>query len=191
MPNDLVCPTCNRVYPWQVPREKCSTCGYYFTRGTCYVCREYKDELWHGGCKECKKIGNRNWMRRAASNANDEYDAWVASICAVPKPVRLLTEDEWDRICNYFKGCALCGAMEIESRILYVPGHRGGVYTKFNVLPVCEKCATSYKQQANYKGNPFENLWFQYTAEKRRRLESLKKYLHNMLEEYNDESRSI
>lgn len=190
MIENITCPTCGHVYPWQVPRSMCRYCKTEFTRGTCYVCREYKDHIRHGKCRECSNEINSRSSKRQAANAAQEYAEWVNKITSVPKPLKTLTEDDWLYACSYFNGCAICGEDTIDARVLFVPGHRGGTYTMYNVIPACEKCATAHNQTAAYKNNPFSALYGKYTRANRERLETLKKYLQERLVEY-DKRNSI
>lgn len=188
MPSDITCPKCGRVYPWQVPREFCQSCRTELLQGTCYVCREYSDAIRHGKCMDCSREINRRYIRRRRARANDEYAEWVTMISNVPRPIRALTEEEWRAVCVHFKGCALCGKYEIEARLLFVPAHRGGTYTKFNVIPGCEKCATAFNQTVKAKGNPMHTATTAYSSAQLARLEEIKKYLKERFDEYGQET---
>lgn len=159
MPENIVCPTCGREYPWQVPREYCQSCKTEFTRGTCYVCRTYREDLRHGKCKDCCRDISRQCIARKRADSNNNYAGWVKKINSVPAPIHTLTEDEWLEACRYFGGCALCSKPQIETRLMYVPAHRGGKYTMYNMVPACEDCATSYKQTVKARGNPFTRVY--------------------------------
>lgn len=191
MPSNLICPKCGREYPWQVPRSNCSTCGTEFTRGVCYVCRVWKDKLWHGQCGDCLAVSKAKYYKKTMGDLDDIYNGWIDKVSAVPKPVKLITEEEWDNACRYFKGCALCDEPQIEARILYIPLYQGGSYTKFNVVPVCEKCATSYRVATRQKTNPYRVMWMDRTKATKERFKNIADYLANMLEVYNDENRSV
>jgi hypothetical protein len=111
--------------------------------------------------------------------ATADYKDWIKMITSLPKPVKPLTEDEWIKACSYFKDCAYCGAQQIEARVLFIPGYKGGMYSKFNVVPCCEKCATSIKNSNKAKSTPFSvdrmEPW---------RLKKITDYLEEQFNEY-------
>ena len=78
-------------------------------------------------------------------------------ISKVRKPIKTLTEDEWIRACAHFGSCATCGASSIDARGMFIPFKFGGRYAAWNIIPLCDKCATAIKFQHNpfirYKPN--------------------------------------
>lgn len=181
MIENIKCPKCGHEYPWQVPREYCRFCRTELTRGTCYLCKQYNDRIRHGKCQACSNKLNVKSVQRSAARAKSEYAEWLEKI-KVPKPIVPLSEDDWIRACSYFGGCALCDSDQIDARLLFVPGSRGGTYTMFNVIPACEKCATALRQAASYKGDPFSvrNIGGTYKP----RLTKIRAYLQERLDEY-------
>lgn len=184
MPENLICPKCGREYPWQVPREYCLTCKTEFRRGTCYVCRQYSEDIRIGKCYKCSLVINRKYSKRIRDKANAEYEAWTEMVSTMPKPVKSFTEADWIKACVFFKGCALCDSPQIEARALFIPAHRGGAYTMYNVIPLCEKCATSYGQSIRSKTNPFYNATANYSAVQLKRLARMRGYLKERYDEY-------
>jgi hypothetical protein len=123
-------------------------------------------------------------MKRKRDAADIEYSDWLHKLRAIPRPYKTLTEDEWIAACQHFNGCAVCREDKIDAKMLFVPAHRGGPYTCYNVVPVCEKCATAHRLSIKVKGNPFHRLFNEYSRAKKDYLENIKQYLKERLEEY-------
>lgn len=193
MPDNLICPKCGAVYPWQKPRDKCRYCKTRFTRGTCAICHEYSDKVNRGYCTKCKAKSDIAYLRRNKAKATEEYLDWLNTISQVPAPLRTLTEEDWDYACRYFGGCAICGKPEIEARVYYVPRGLGGSYTMYNIVPVCEKCAMTYNQVLRDAtvSNPFKAVYGQYHAENRHRVDKVKSFLKERYEEYVRQAKSV
>jgi hypothetical protein len=80
------------------------------------------------------------------------YAEWKSRIAEVPKDYPPLTEEQWMEVVKHFNGCAMCGSEDISTRGYFVPFKEGGRYCDWNIIPLCEKCATTIK----YKPNPFK-----------------------------------
>jgi hypothetical protein len=92
------------------------------------------------------------WRAKRIATVEEKYAKWLEQITAAPfKP---LTEEQWLKACRYFGGCALCDTPEIEARGYFIQFKQGGRYTAWNILPLCELCATELKKQLN----PFRRL---------------------------------
>lgn len=69
--------------------------------------------------------------------AVDYERAWRMVIAAAPKIIA--TEDDWQKACTFFNGCAFCGG-KIEVRAMYFPAMLNGKHTPWNVIPLCGTC---------------------------------------------------
>ena len=72
------------------------------------------------------------------------YDAWLEKVKAVPKDYPTLTEAQWLEACRHFDGCARCYSRDIDTRGFFVGAKLGGRYCDWNVIPLCEKCASNW-----------------------------------------------
>ena len=92
-----------------------------------------------------------NSTKRAnfAAKFQNKFDRWLDLIKQVPKPLKTLTEDEWIAACRYFGKCATCGNESIDARAFFITFALGGRYAAWNVIPVCDKCATALRRQQN------------------------------------------
>jgi hypothetical protein len=75
-------------------------------------------------------------------------------IAKIPEPYTYITNDQWLETCAHFKGCALCGEDEtgnrgIDARGYFITPQEGGKYCVWNVIPMCEYCATAQRTQPN------------------------------------------
>ncbi len=136
-----------------------------FTEGYCKVCGKPSDKLRIDTpvCPDCFRIRSRHYhrndsvenknrlarglIRRVRAKAEIQYTEWITKLTSVD--THTLTEDEWLAACTYFKGCAICGGVDISARSYFIPFAAGGRYNACNVLPCCEQCATSLKKQPN------------------------------------------
>lgn len=72
------------------------------------------------------------------------HDAWIAKVQAVPKDYPTLTEAQWLEACQHFDGCARCHNKDIDARGFFIGTKLGGRYCDWNVIPLCEKCASNW-----------------------------------------------
>lgn len=79
-----------------------------------------------------------------------EYERnWRLVLAAAPKVI--LTEEEWQRACIFFNGCAFCGN-RIEVRAMYFPALLNGSHVPWNVIPLCSECMKiHYRGRQNSK----------------------------------------
>jgi hypothetical protein len=63
-------------------------------------------------------------------------------------PTEPLTETQWLKTCQYFKGCSICGKNDIQLRNYLIPRSKGGRYVVGNMLPLCGVCANSFRLQS-------------------------------------------
>lgn len=79
----------------------------------------------------------------------DDFNVWLEKIKAVPKEYPTLTEQQWLDACKFFDGCARCDSHDVDTRGFFVGASLGGRYCDWNVIPLCEKCASTWKLDAN------------------------------------------
>lgn len=157
------CPKCGWIYPLDYPELRCRFCGTKFNIRRCARCGEIKDTSGAKYCKECARELNREksrryykehnyesvYYRRIKEQQQKQLSDWLALINRVQPPLKTLTEDEWLTACRYFDKCAFCKTDEISARGFFIPYKMGGRYAAWNVLPVCEQCATVLKRLDN------------------------------------------
>lgn len=156
------CPKCGWVYPITYPEVSCRFCGTRFKKGFCDGCGKYDDIRYGRLCTKCysRKImdntttaqATAKWQRRYArrrQEKEDVFDEWLAAIARVPKPLQTLTQAEWVAACKHFGHCALCGQDSIDARGMFVAYALGGRYAAWNIIPICDKCATALKHIQN------------------------------------------
>ena len=95
-------------------------------------------------CKACKQKYKQRLRDEYLDRLDEQFNEWLEKIRSVPKDYPSLTEAQWIEACNRFGGCARCGSEDIDSRGFFVGAQLGGRYCDWNVIPVCEKCATSW-----------------------------------------------
>jgi hypothetical protein len=78
------------------------------------------------------------------------FEEWRAKVMKVPKSYPTLTEDQWLAAVKYFNGCALCESETVDTRWYFIPFKLGGRYCDWNIIPVCDKCATKVRVNPNY-----------------------------------------
>lgn len=163
-----VCPNCKWEYPATYTYNNCRFCKTEFNMRTCPQCGEFKpmSEFIRGSnghiqsyCRTCKTA---QWkaddtrqkkdtrMARFVTKERDACDAlfkdWLARSTIAYKP---MTEQQWLEACNHFNGCALCDNDHIEVRQYFINFKDGGMYTAWNMYPICGKCATRIRLIAN------------------------------------------
>lgn len=161
--NTKTCKKCGWVYPITQRGSKCKICGEPFDIVVCGTCGKVvsgKDRVpnWTM-CKACHNAQEREHMKvyNAKRNAGfvDKYNAWLDRIAKIPKTYHALSEEQWMRACRHFNGCAQCGDENIEARGFFIQFSEGGRYCDWNILPMCQRCASELKKQVN----PFRMAW--------------------------------
>lgn len=186
-----VCVKCGWVYPPSFNEVRCKFCGTQFKERICYLCGELKKPYAADNiiCRECynkKRVedqrtrdANNAWRKRQIKQSEETYTEWQKLIAG--KKFRPLIESEWIRACKYFNGCAICDTDEIAARGYFIPFEAGGRYAAWNIIPLCEKCATSLVVQPN----PFRRL-HRHLNDKgisKERLSKITDYLKRYMEE--------
>lgn len=167
-----VCSKCGWEFPVTSKGRNCRFCKTPFLEGFCASCGTYgKFATGTPHCKKChsKKTNDPKYnyrkYQKPLEEAEDRFDEWLHVISKVPLPARTLTQDEWLEACAYFGKCAVCSSEEIAARSFFVTFKFGGRYANWNIIPVCEKCATSLVHQQN----PFihYHTWLNFNIKKR------------------------
>lgn len=63
------------------------------------------------------------------------------------------TQEFWEDAVSYFHGCAICGAIDAEEHLLFIPPIHGGKMFVHNVIPACSRCAKLIRGRQDK--NPF------------------------------------
>lgn len=155
--------------------KKCSRCGWLFSTNDparfCAICGAefpgYKVEvpkrvpLPHGRVLSVRRppeptstVRTLKRYYREVARTDQQYADWLDRIKLIQKPYTTLTEAQWLEACRYFGGCALCDSLDIETRGFFIPFSDGGMYCNWNVIPLCDKCATMTITQKN----PFRRM---------------------------------
>lgn len=170
------CPKCGWEFPSCFTNSKCKFCNTEFNTQYCSRCgkevptsemRRHSTGKLIKNCKPCVRElrnaynkANPDKVKEQFKNINDGHRNLAAQRLAewqelTNVPMRLLNEDDWLRACSHFNGCAMCGSDDIGVRELFIPFGLGGKYTPWNVIPVCEQCASKGTRN---RINPF--MWF-------------------------------
>jgi len=155
---ERICVGCGWVYPPSFNERRCRFCGTVFAKRICPYCGELKVSYTTDSpiCRDCynereREIDagarSRRWRNKRIAAAESKYAEWLKQITAAP--FNILTEEQWLQACRYFGGCALCDITEIAARGYFIQFKYGGRYTAWNVIPVCELCATGLNKQPN------------------------------------------
>ena len=161
--NTKSCPGCGWVFPSTHPDPRCRFCNTKFEVRLCRVCGELKNTKGRTVCIQCVNKDQRAYKtkyevdrgysarryRESQARHKASLDAWLLQISKVQMPLKTLTEEQWLEACRHFGKCAYCSAEEITARSFFIPFNMGGRYAAWNILPVCEKCATTHKQMNN------------------------------------------
>lgn len=104
--------------------------------GLCRPCIQTKEyDKYLDGKALTRKDAGALWVKYLK-----EYEEAWSKVLQETKII-VLSEKEWLRTCGFFNGCAICGG-PIEMRGKFFHSRRGGAYTPWNVIPLCEYCGT-------------------------------------------------
>lgn len=147
------CEKCGWVLAIQDPTTLCPICHTRFNQGICKVCGKasqfyLKDRSVCRDCflYVCKKSDDD---ARLTARRRAVYEEWKAKIASVPTDYPTLSEAQWIEACRYFGGCACCDSERIDARGYFVPFNEGGRYCDWNIVPMCERCATAFRKNGN------------------------------------------
>lgn len=145
--NTRKCSKCGWEYPIDWPGRTCRFCHEPFKDGFCSYCGKWSDKLHNTMCRACHTYQHKVWRDGRKFVAEESYEEWTFRIKDMP--IEPLTESQWLEACNHFKGCAYCGADSIDARSMFIPYKDGGRYTRWNIVPSCERCETARKVTTN------------------------------------------
>lgn len=180
-----VCPKCGFMAPVRSSAHKCKRCGTPYPNesgGRCDYCGEWKDYVNNASrmCKQCSAIAVKKVLDRHRATAEDLYNIIVDKVALKKLPFRALRDEEWIRTCIHFDGCVMCGADRIDSKMYFIPFRKGGRYTPYNMLPICDKCS-EYLYRSKYNEDPIG-----FFVRNRDKLPPIVSYLEGVLDNYVD-----
>lgn len=148
------CEKCGWVLAVQDPLTHCPICGTRFKIGVCPICKQVV-EYYRNNRLVCKCCYDTVTRKPDADFQKHErrrkrYAEWLERIKLIPKDYPTLTEKQWYEAVQYFNGCALCENERVDTRWYFIPLKSGGRYCDWNIIPVCEKCATKIRRNYNY-----------------------------------------
>lgn len=148
------CSKCGWVLAIQHPLTHCPICRTPFNVGICSVCKK-PIEYYRRGRRVCKRCYDTVWRtprdHMTMMNRREEFYAeWIENISKIPKSYPTLTEEQWLAAVKHFNGCALCKSETVDTRGYFIPFNKGGRYCDWNIIPICDKCATEYRKNPNY-----------------------------------------
>lgn len=175
-----ICPKCGFAMPLMTTKSICPVCKTYWPGGKlCSHCGEFSEWIHRsdGYCLDCKHMSDRLWRIRKNKNIDKQYKDWLDLMNGIPGPLVTLTEDDWLRVCSYFEGqCSICHEGVIDARMYFVDFKQGGRYTSYNIIPVCEKCATKRRADTYQPFRYFDYNFNNYKLQKGT-LDKIIKYL--------------
>lgn len=184
--NTKTCKNCGWVYPITQPGRKCPICGQVFDIIVCTTCGKPTPfeqlEVGRPTCKACAAAYDRTVMARKMQFLSDQFDEWLAKINAVPKNYPTLTEEQWLEACLFFDGCARCHSKDIDTRGFFVDATLGGRYCDWNIIPLCEKCASTWNLTKNVFIHTLRRDYKAHGTEHRECLLQIIKYLGGKLD---------
>lgn len=147
----------------------CSTCG-----------QSYPDSYNTCTCRLCGGLIESDPALRPLSPKVYDLDTmwydWKHKMLAAPP--HPLTEADWDKTCAHFNGCALCGAEDIDEKMLFIPTFCGGRLYSYNVIPMCSFCADRVRK--SQLTNPLKT-YFKLKNVSERRVIGIMNYLEAIM----------
>lgn len=189
--NIKICKHCGWAYPITQEGRKCKICGHEFETFTCYRCGKQvpAEEAVIGTtmCRKCFSPTNIKktvkYNKKIDAQLQARFDNWLEKVRAVPKDYPTLTEEQWLAACRHFDGCARCHNSTIDSRGFFIGAKLGGRYCDWNVIPLCEKCATNWNLSLNiFKNARQRDHALKRHGEYRECLENIVDYLGGKLD---------
>lgn len=151
----------------------------YFESGICKDCINasvYVDKYLDGDALTFKDA-----LSTFSQYAEDYERAWRVVIAAAPD--LLMTEDEWNRRCQYFRGCAICGG-PIEVRAKYFPTYLNGKHAPWNVIPMCSECYKQHNMGRTTKGKQIKRYKVFSSQSTFNKAKEIRVYLLNEMDKY-------
>lgn len=150
----LLCTKCGLDMPVELcyDRPGCQNCSIQRSRAKFYQLPAARQEE----IRNHRNAYKRFTIRRTEA----QLDVWQHWISKIPKDYHTLTEEEWEKVVEYFDGkCAFCQLNDFTLRGMFLTANQGGRYCNWNVIPVCDVCINRPKNK-----NPFRFMSKQYTA---------------------------
>lgn len=188
--NTKTCKRCGWVYPITQPGNVCKICGEPFDIILCRSCgallkREEPYAYW----SLCITCGRSYWNAHTPIYRNKRiealearFDAWIAKVQQVPANYPTLTEPQWLEACRHFDGCARCHNDIIDTRGFFIGAKLGGRYCDWNVIPLCERCASRWKLDKSIFVDVLHKDHNARSNEYRECLENIVQYLEGKLD---------
>lgn len=188
--NTKTCKRCGWVYPITQPGNVCKICGERFDIVLCRTCgvivrREdaYADI---NQCLSCGRAYNNEhapiYIRKRIKALEARFDTWIAKVRRVPTQYPTLTEAQWLEACRYFDGCARCHNDVIDTRGFFIGAKLGGRYCDWNIIPLCERCASRWDLDKSIFVNALYKDHQERGTEYRECLEKIVQYLEVRLD---------
>lgn len=147
--NTKKCSNCGWEYAEDWPGRTCKFCHAPMPEAICSICGNVYYNTKRPYCRDCETKQHSKWRGKIRKDTISSYDKWLSDIKSLPTPYVTLTEEQWNKVCRHFNGCAYCGEPEIASRSMFIEFAKGGRYCSWNIIPACEKCETSRVVQPN------------------------------------------
>lgn len=173
----MKCSGCGWIYPDKYTAPKCRFCGTTLKQVNVAKVLEVTGEQEHLAA-ERKACQAATYKRKRARKA-EMCNKWIEE-CNKLK-FKALTEEQWLEACAHFGGCVYCDYTYIEARGYFIPYALGGRYTAWNIIPMCEECATRIYKQPNPFMRYLKRPWL---------IEPIQAYLKKKMEEAYDEQRN-
>lgn len=181
------CKCCGWVYPERHVGITCIVCGQPFEERWCPSCRQLKPassfDKRYNICKKCRRPIENHATRKRLQKLDDMFKEWVDKVQRVPKDYPTLTEDQWLAACSYFDGCARCHSKDIDTRGFFIGAKLGGRYCDWNIIPLCEKCATTWNLEQSIFRNAERRDYDARSTEYRECLAKIVEYLGGKLDD--------
>lgn len=143
-----ICKACGWEHPKSFLGSKCRVCGAKLDTMFCPNCKRLLPISAFPNnkctCKQCWRPYENAWLSARVDKMHERFDDWVAKVRQVPKSYPALTEAQWLEACRHFDGCARCGSGDIDTRGFFIGASLGGRYCDWNIIPLCEKCASRW-----------------------------------------------
>lgn len=184
------CKRCGWVYPITQPGNICKICGEPFDVVLCRSCGSIisGDERYAGKnlCVACGKSYNNAhspiYKKKRIEALEKRFDDWITKVQQVPAKYPTLTEAQWLEVCRFFDGCARCHNEIIDARGFFIGAKLGGRYCDWNVIPLCERCASRWKLDKDIFVNVLQKDHQEKGTEYRECLEKIVQYLEVKLD---------
>lgn len=157
--NTRKCKKCGWEVPATQPGLRCPICKEIYDEVVCYRCgkivsgKEKVKSKKYPMCRTChnelEREHSAKYLMKKAAMFDEKFENWLEKISRVPKNYKTLSEEQWLEACRYFEGCARCGKKDIDNRGFFISFENGGRYCDWNIIPLCDTCASKWNTNAN------------------------------------------